>query len=202
MARYTGAKLRITRRLGDLPGLTSKKPKSTQRPGQHGATQKKLTQYAIRLEEKQKLRFNYGLSEKQLMNYIRQAKKIKGATGNILLQLCESRLDNVVFRLGMAPTIAAARQIVTHKHIMINNSCVSIPSYQCQPGDILAIKDSSSSKQLVSKNLESPALSNIPQNLEFDKKNLSSKILGVIDREWIALKLNELFVIEFYSRKI
>jgi small subunit ribosomal protein S4 len=202
MARYRGAKLRITRRLGDLPGLTSKTSKLTKRPGQHGATQKKLTQYAIRLEEKQKLRFNYGISEKQLMNYIRQAKKIKGATGSILLQLLEMRLDNVIFRLGMAPTIAAARQIVSHKHILINNSCVSIPSYQCEPGDIVAIKDSTASKQLVTKNLEVPALSNIPQNLEFDKKTLSAKVLGVIDREWIALKLNELFVIEYYSRKI
>lgn len=202
MARYTGAKLRITRRLGDLPGLTSKKGKRTSRPGQHGATQKKLTQYAIRLEEKQKLRFNYGLSEKQLMNYIRQAKKIKGATGNILLQLLEMRLDNIVFRLGMAPTIASARQLVSHKHITINNNCVSIPSYQCKPGDVLSVKDSSSSKQLVTKNLESPALSNIPQNLDFEKKTLTAKVLGIIDREWIALRLNELFVIEFYSRKI
>ena len=201
MARYTGAKLRITRRLGDLPGLTSKKGK-TQRPGQHGATQKKLTQYAIRLEEKQKLRFNYGLSEKQLMNYIRQAKKIKGATGNILLQLLEMRLDNVIFRLGMAPTIAAARQIVGHKHITINKSCVSIPSYQCKPGDIISVKESTASKQLISRNLELPALSNVPQNLDFDKKALSAKVLGIIDREWIALKVNELFVVEFYSRKI
>ena len=202
MARYTGAKLRIIRRLGDLPGLTSKKGRLSQRPGQHGATQKKLTQYAIRLEEKQKLRYNYGLSEKQLMNYIRQAKRIKGATGNILLQLLEMRLDNVIFRLGMAPTIAAARQIVGHKHITINNSCVSIPSYQCQPGDVVSVKDSIASKQLISKNLEMPALSNIPQNLDFDKKGLTAKVLGIIDREWIALKLNELFVIEFYSRKI
>ena len=202
MARYTGAKLRITRRLGDLPGLTSKKPKSTNRPGQHGTVQKKLTQYAIRLEEKQKLRFNYGLSEKQLMNYIRKAKKIKGATGNILLQLLEMRLDNIIFRLGMAPTIAAARQIVGHKHVTINNSCVSIPSYQCKPGDVISIKDSTSSKQLINKNLALPALSNIPQNLDFDKKALTAKVLGIIDREWIALKLNELFVIEYYSRKI
>jgi small subunit ribosomal protein S4 len=202
MARYTGAKLRITRRLGDLPGLTSKKPKLTQRPGQHGTTQKKLTQYAIRLEEKQKLRFNYGISEKQLMNYIRKAKKIKGATGNILLQLLEMRLDNVIFRLGMAPTIASARQIVGHKHITINNSCVSIPSYQCKPGDIISIKESSTSRQLITKNLELPALSNLPQNLDFDKKALTAKVLGIIDREWIALKLNELFVIEYYSRKI
>ena len=202
MARYRGAKLRITRRLGDLPGLTSKKGKLTQRPGQHGSTQKKLTQYAIRLEEKQKLRFNYGISEKQLMNYIRQAKKIKGATGTILLQLLEMRLDNIIFRLGMAPTIASARQLVGHKHILVNNSCVSIPSYQCQPGDVIAIKDSMASKQLITNNLKLPALSNVPINLDFDKKSLKAKVLGIIEREWIALKLNELFVIEFYSRKI
>jgi len=112
------------------------------------------------------------------------------------------RLDNVVFRLGMAPTIAAARQMVNHKHIMMNNSVVSIPSYQCKPGDILTVKDSSASKQLVTKNLELPTLLNIPQNLDFDKKALTAKVLGTIDREWIALKLNELFVIEYYSRKI
>merc|ERR1711865_1080926 len=185
MARYTGAKLRITRRLGDLPGLTSKKGNSNTRPGQHGANQKKLTQYAIRLEEKQKIRFNYGLSEKQLMNYIKQAKKIKGTTGTILLQLLEMRLDNLVFRLGLAPTIAAARQLVSHGHITVNQLPVSIPSYQCQPGDKLSIKDNVTSKRLVNK------------YLEFDKKNLSAKILGIIDREWVALKLNELFVIEF-----
>jgi len=202
MSRYTGAKLRVTRRLGNLPGLTSKKSKLTQRPGQHGATQKKLTQYAIRLEEKQKLRFNYGLSEKQLMNYIRQAKKIKGATGNILLQLLEMRLDNVIFRLGMAPTITAARQIVSHKHITVNGGIVSIPSYQCKPGDSISVKESETSKKLVTTNLEQPALSNVPQNLDFDKKALTAKVLGIIDREWIALKINELFVIEFYSRKI
>ena len=136
------------------------------------------------------------------MNYIRQAKKIKGATGNILLQLLEMRLDNVIFRLGMAPTIAAARQIVGHKHITINKSCVSIPSYQCKPGDIISVKESTASKQIISRNLELPALSNVPQNLDFDKKALSAKVLGIIDREWIALKVNELFVVEFYSRKI
>ena len=202
MVRYTGAKLRITRRLGDLPGLTSKKGNLTARPGQHGAVQKKLTQYAIRLEEKQKLRFNYGISEKQLMNYVKQAKKVKGTTGAILLQLLEMRLDNLVFRLGLAPTIAAARQLVNHGHITVNQSLVSIPSYQCRPGDNLSVKDNKASKQLVTTYLESPALSNIPQHLDFDKKNLSAKVLGIIDREWVSLKLNELFVIEYYSRKI
>jgi small subunit ribosomal protein S4 len=136
------------------------------------------------------------------MNYVRQAKKIKGATGSILLQLLEMRLDNVIFRLGMAPTIAAARQIVGHKHITVNKSCVSIPSYQCKPGDVISVKDSTASKQLVSKNLELPSLSNLPQNLDFDKKVLTANVLGIIDREWIALKLNELFVVEYYSRKI
>ena len=202
MARYTGAKLRVTRRLGDLPGFTSKKSKSSKRPGQHGGTQKKLTQYAIRLEEKQKLRYNYGLSEKKLMNYIRQAKRIKGATGTILLQLLEMRLDNLVFRLGMAPTIAASRQIIGHKHILVNGRCLSIASYQCRPGDTISVKDSVNSKKLVQMFLESPALSNIPQHLDFNKENLSAKVLGLVDREWVALKLNELFVIEFYSRKI
>merc|ERR1711976_964767 len=195
MGRYRGAKLRITRRLGDLPGLTSKIAKRTSRPRQHGAVQKKPTQYGIRLEEKQKLRFNYGISEKQLMNYIRQAKGIKGTTGTTLLQLLEMRLDNLVFRLGLAPTIAAARQLVSHGHITVNGLPVSIASYQCQPGDKLSVKDNVASKKLVNSYLESPALSNIPQNLDFDKKNLTAKVLGVIDREWVALKLNELFVI-------
>ena len=202
MARYTGAKLRITRRLGDLPGLTSKIKKRTNRPGQHGAVNKKLTQYGIRLEEKQKLRFNYGVSEKQLMNYVKQAKKIKGATGTILLHLLEMRLDNLVFRLGLAPTIAAARQLVNHKHICVNQSCVSIPSYQCQPGDTLTVKKSTRSEKLVQTNLEIPTLSNIPQHLDFDKAKLTAKVLRVIDREWVALNLNELLVVEHYSRKI
>jgi small subunit ribosomal protein S4 len=202
MSRYRGAKVKVTRRLGDLPGFTSKKSKLTQRPGQHGATNKKLTQYAMRLEEKQKLRFNYGLNEKQLINYIKNAKKIKGATGNVLLQLLEMRLDNLIFRLGMAPTIAAARQLVSHKHILLNGSCVSVPSYQCQPGDTLSVKEVKKSKTLVSEYMKSPVLVNVPQHLDFDKKTLSAKILSIVDRDWVALKLNEFFVIEFYSRKI
>jgi small subunit ribosomal protein S4 len=112
------------------------------------------------------------------------------------------RLDNLVFRLGLAPTISAARQLVNHGHITVNQLAVSIPSYQCQPGDKISVKDNSASKRLVNNYLESPALSNIPQHLEFNKKELTANILGIIDREWIALKLNELFVIEYYSRKI
>jgi len=136
------------------------------------------------------------------MNYIKKAKRIKGATGTVLLQILEMRLDNIVFRLGLAPTIAAARQLVSHGHITVNQQLVSIPSYQCQPGDQLAVKDNKTSKKLVNTYLESPALSNIPQHLDFNKQNLSAQILSIIDREWVALKLNELFVIEYYSRKI
>ena len=202
MSRYRGPRLRVVRRLGELPGLSRKNPRRTYPPGQHGQGRRKRSEYAVRLEEKQKLRFNYGISEKQLMNYIKKAKTIKGATGTILLQLLEMRLDNLVFRLGLAPTIAAARQLVSHKHISINQACVSIPSYQCQPGDTLTVKDSANSKKLVTTYLETPGLTNIPQHLEFDKKNLSAKVLGIVDREWVALKLNELFVIEYYSRKI
>jgi len=202
MVRYRGPKLRVTRRLGDLPGFTSKKAKTSQRPGQHGNSNKKLTQYAIRLEEKQKLRFNYGLTERQLINYIKEAKRVKRETGNVLLELLEMRFDNTIFRLGMAPTISAARQLITHKHFLVNQNCVSIPSYQCQVGDIITIKDKKKSVNLVVNYLESPTLSNLPQHLEFDNKSLTAKISNVIDREWVALKLNELFVVEFYSKKI
>jgi small subunit ribosomal protein S4 len=111
MSRYRGAVLRITRRLGELPGLTRKTTKRNSRPGQHGDQARKPSEYAIRLEEKQKLKFNYGVTEKQLLRYVRDARRIKGSTGEALLQLLEMRLDNIVFRLGMAPTIPAARQL-------------------------------------------------------------------------------------------
>ena len=139
MARYTGPKVRLTRRLKFLPGLTSKKldknSKVIKRPGQHGIVRKKPKPYAVRLEEKQKLRFNYGLNERQLINYIKKAKRIKGATGNILLQLIEMRLDNIVFRLGMASSIPTARQLIGHKHILLNFSCVSIPKFYLIKGN-------------------------------------------------------------------
>jgi small subunit ribosomal protein S4 len=204
MARYTGAKLRITRRLGDLPGLTNKKSKlrGQKSPGQHGASKKKAKPYGVRLDEKQKLRFNYGIGEKQLRNYVRKARKIKGSTGIILLQLLEMRLDSVIFRLGMAPTIGAARQLIGHRHIMINNSCVSIPSYQCKPGNIVSIKNSMISRKLITTNLALSTSLNVPHNLSFESDKLTAKVLGVVDREWVALKLNELFVVEYYSRKI
>lgn len=201
MSRYRGAVVRIVRRLGELPGLTRKTTRRNSRPGQHGDQPRKPSEYAIRLEEKQKLRFNYGLTEKQLLRYVKDAKRIKGSTGEALLQLLEMRLDNIVFRLGMAPTIPAARQLVNHGHICVNSRRVSIPSYQCQTSDIVSVRNNSRSKQLVESYLSFPGLVNIPSHLEMDKEKLIGKVNGIIERDWVALQLNELLIVEYYSRK-
>jgi small subunit ribosomal protein S4 len=189
------------RRLGDLPGLTRKTPRRAYPPGQHGQARRKRSEYAIRLEEKQKLRFNYGISEKQLLRYVRKARRATGSTGQSLLQMLEMRLDNTVFRMGMGGTIPAARQLVNHGHVTVNGRVVNIASYQCRPGDVIGIKNTERSKRLAQQNLEYPGLANLPSHLEFDKNNLTGKVNGVIDREWVALQINELLVVEFYSRK-
>nr|QCI08875.1 ribosomal protein S4 [Wrangelia sp.] len=201
MSRYRGPKLKIARRLGDLPGLTRKKSNKTFPSGEHGQKPRKPSEYALRLEEKQKLRFNYGLSEKQLLKNIKIAKKVQGSTGVILLQILEMRLDNTIFRLGLAPTIPAARQLVTHGHIIVNNHITSICSYQCKPGDIIKIKDKSSSKALIQKYMSFPGLINTPPHLELNKDNMIAKINGIIERDWVAIQMNELLVVEYYSRK-
>ena len=201
MSRYRGPRLRIVRRLGDLPGLTRKAARRAYPPGQHGQARKKRSEYAIRLEEKQKLRFNYGLSEKQLLRYVRRARRVTGSTGQVLLQLLEMRLDNTVFRLGMAPTIPAARQIVSHGHITVNGRAVDIPSYQCRPGEVIGVAKREQSRKLVETNLQYPGLANLPSHLELDKNKMEGKVNSVIEREWIALQVNELLVVEYYSRQ-
>ena len=201
MARYRGPRLRVVRRLGELPGLTRKSPRKNYPPGQHGQGRKKKTEYAIRLEEKQKLRFNYGLTEKQLLGYVKKARRAGGSTGLVLLQLLEMRLDNTIFRLGFGPTIPSARQVVNHGHIAVNGRVVSIPSYQCRPGDVITVRDRDASKKLVSANMEFPGLANVPSHLELDKNKMEAKVNGIIEREWIALNINELLVVEYYSRK-
>lgn len=201
MSRYRGPRLKIYRKLGELPGLTRKTSKKTSPPGEHGQKSKKPSEYAVRLDEKQKIRFNYGINEKQLVKYIKKAKKNQGATGFILLQMLEMRLDNTIFRLGFAPTIPAARQMVNHGHIIINKNKINISSYQCKPGDIINIKDKNTSKKLAKYYLNYPGLTNIPNHLELDKENLSGKVNGIIEREWVSLKINELLIVEYYSRK-
>jgi small subunit ribosomal protein S4 len=200
MARYRGPRLRLVRRLGSLPGLTRKDPKKTNPPGQHGQNRRKRSEYAIRLEEKQKLRFNYGVSERQLVRYVRKARRAAGSTGLVILQLLEMRLDNTVFRLGMAPTIPAARQLVNHGHVTINGNVVDIASYQCKPGEVIAVRDNERSRKLVEANLLLPGLAHLPSHLEFDKNKLEGKVNSLVEREWVALQINELLVVEFYSR--
>lgn len=201
MSRYIGPRLKVCRRLGNLPGLTRKTSKKQSPAGEHGQQSKKPSEYALRLEEKQKLRFNYGLGEKQLLRYIKIAKSMQGSTGLILLQLLEMRLDNTIFRLGICPTIPAARQLVNHRHILVNGSIVSICSYQCKPGDVITIKNKTNSINLAQRYSNFPGLSSIPNHLEMDSKRLVGKVNGIISREWVALELNELLVVEYYSRK-
>ncbi|NEQ98307.1 MAG: 30S ribosomal protein S4 [Cyanothece sp. SIO2G6] len=200
MARYRGPRLRVVRRLGELPGLTRKSPRRAYPPGQHGQNRKKRSEYAIRLEEKQKLRFNYGLTERQLLRYVKKARRATGSTGLVLLQLLEMRLDNTVFRMGMGPTIPGARQLVNHGHVTVNGRVVDIPSYQCRPGDLISVRNRDRSRQLVETNLQFPGLANIPSHLEFDKNKFEGKVNGVIEREWVALQINELLVVEYYAR--
>ena len=158
MSRYRGPKLRIVRRLGELPGLTSKTTERLFPPGQHGPGKAKGknsgSEFSVRLQEKQKLRYNYGLTEKQLFNYVKEARRLSGATGSNLLQLLEMRLENVVFRLGFANSIPSARQFVNHGHVLVNGKRVNIPSFACKPGDIITVKEKSKENSFLNENLQ------------------------------------------------
>jgi small subunit ribosomal protein S4 len=228
MVRYTGPRIKIIRRLGLLPGLTRKSTKNrTKTPGQHGKlvfTKTKRSSlsddYRERLFEKQKLRFNYGITEKQLVSYYKEAKRRKGATGTILLELLEARLDCVVYRLGFAQTIPAARQIVNHGHILVNEQLVDIPSFVCQNGDSISIRNREQSKKLIKNNFETQEqkrkliqrrmkrvnLTNsrfqslLPGHLEVNSDQLVGKFLSPVKRKDVLLRINELKVIEYYSR--
>jgi small subunit ribosomal protein S4 len=204
MSRYLGPKLKITRRLGVLPGLTTKKAKKLNRPGKNGTDEdknKKLTEYGIRLEEKQKLKFNYGLTESQLFRYVKEARRRKGVTGLILLQLLEMRLDTLCFTLGFSKSIAQARQLVNHGHITVNKKVITIPSFQCRLNDIIRVKEKSTSKSLILNNIKDNQRNDIPYHLKFDNSKLEATVLDYCDRNDIQLQLNELLVIEYYSRR-
>lgn len=205
MSRYRGAKLRISRRLGPLPGLTTKKSNKLNRPGKDGNanadTGKKLTEYGVRLEEKQKLKFNYGLTESQLSRYVKEARRRQGVTGLILLQLLEMRLDTICFTLGFAKSIAQARQLVSHGHIIVNKQVVTIASFQCRLNDVIGIKERTSSKTLIENNIKKNQVSDIPNHLKFDSSKLEARVLDYCDRADVSLQLDELLVIEYYSRR-
>ena len=196
MSRYTGPRYKIVRRLGELPGLTRKALASKKQ-----SVKKKSSQYGIRLETKQKLRFHYGITEKQLVRYVKRARSLSGSTGKILIKLLEMRLDNTIFRVGLAPTIPAARQIINHGHILVNNNKMNIPSYQCQPNDKISInkidKNSNWIKKLENKNLK---LNLIPSHLNFEIESNNITISNIIKYEEAGLDLNELLIVEYYSR--
>nr|YP_010566255.1 ribosomal protein S4 [Medicago constricta]UZC31211.1 ribosomal protein S4 [Medicago constricta]UZC31286.1 ribosomal protein S4 [Medicago constricta] len=197
MSRYRGPRFKKIRRLGDLPGLTSKQP--TELRNQSRSSKK--SQYRIRLEEKQKLRFHYGLTERQLLKYVRIAGKAKGSTGQVLLQLLEMRLDNILFRLGMASTIPQARQLVNHRHVLVNGRIVDIPSYRCKPEDIITAKDEQKSRTLIQNSLESAPREELPIHLTLDPFQYKGLVNQIIDSKWVGLKINELLVVEYYSRQ-
>lgn len=205
MSRYRGPKLKISRRLGSLPGLTNKKSSKLNRPGKDGNTNadtnKKLTEYGVRLEEKQKLKFNYGLTESQLFRYVKEARRRQGVTGLILLQLLEMRLDTLCFTLGFAKTMAQSRQLVNHGHITINSQVVSIPSFQCRLNDVIGVKPKSSATELIENNLKDSKVNEMPSHLKFESSSLKATVLDYCDREDVSLKLDELLVIEYYSRR-
>nr|AKT74016.1 ribosomal protein S4 [Corsia cf. boridiensis SPL470-2] len=200
MSRYRGPRFKKIRYLGALPGLTSKRPiyrsdlKNQLRSG-------KISQYRIRLEEKQKLRFHYGLTERQLLRYVYIAGKAKGSTGQVLLQLLEMRLDNILFRLGMASTIPGARQLVNHRHILVNGRVVDIPSYRCKPRDIITTKDKQRSKVLIKNFISSSPIEELPKHLAIDSFQYKGLVNQIIDSKSGGLQINELLVVEYYSRQ-
>nr|YP_635720.1 ribosomal protein S4 [Chara vulgaris]Q1ACM7.1 RecName: Full=Small ribosomal subunit protein uS4c; AltName: Full=30S ribosomal protein S4, chloroplastic [Chara vulgaris]ABA61969.1 ribosomal protein S4 [Chara vulgaris]WAP91295.1 ribosomal protein S4 [Chara vulgaris] len=206
MSRYRGPRLKIVRRLGPLPGFTQKLYKSkSQYLGSSttsSSSNKKISQYNIRLLEKQKLRFYYGLTERQLLKYVTIARNAKGPTGQVLLQLLEMRLDNIVFRLGMAPTIPAARQLVNHRHILVNDFTVNIPSYSCKLGDKISVQKRFESKTNIFANSTQSASLKVPSHLTLNPAKNEGLVHQIVDREFIGAKINELLVVEYYSRQV
>lgn len=200
MARYTGPAYKKSRRLG-FSTLENGKDlaKRAYAPGQHGNDRRrKLSEYGVQLQEKQKVRFMYGLNEKQFHRLFDKASKMKGIVGHNLLNLLECRLDNVVYRLGMSTTRRGARQIVNHGHITVNGKKVNIPSYQVKVGDIVAVKENSlehpAIKAAVASTLSRPAF------VEFDDKKLEGKLTRLPDRSELNQDINETLIVEFYNR--
>jgi small subunit ribosomal protein S4 len=203
MARYSGPRLKIVRRLGTaLPGLIRTDPdlRRPYPPGQHGPTRrKKLSDYALRLMEKQKLRYHYGLSEKQLRRYMAEAVRTKGNTGTNLLASLERRLDNVVFRSGLAPTIPSARQMTNHGHILVNGKRVNIASYQLKHNDVVTLRDVSKWKDKIEERLKDPNNLAYPQYLEVDVDARKASIKALPDAEDCPVDIDPQLIVEYYS---
>ena len=200
MARYTGAQYKKSRHLGFSTLENGKElARRPYAPGIHGQDRRrKLSEYGVQLQEKQKVRFMYGLNEKQFAKTFKRATKMAGITGENLLQLLETRLDNVVYRMGMATTRRAARQVVNHGHITVNGIKVDIPSYTVKPGDVIAVKEQSLDHPAIKAAVE--ATLNRPAYVEFDANKLSGKYLRYPDRSELNPDINEALIVEYYNR--
>ena len=198
MARYTGSINRKSRRLGFSVLENGKDLKRAYAPGQHGNDRKKLSDYGTQLQEKQKVRFMYGLNEKQFKKIFEDAGKMKGVHGENFLRLLESRLDNLVYRLGFSTTRRGARQLVNHGHITVNGKKVNIPSYRCKVGDVIAVKEQSVNHPAIKAALE--ATHNRVEFVTFDENKLSGTYVRLPERSELNQEINESLIVEFYNR--
>lgn len=201
MARYTGPKTKIARKFGEaIFGDDKVLAKKNYPPGQHGANKRRKTsEYGIQLKEKQKAKYTYGVLEKQFRNLFEKASRTKGIKGEVLLQLLEARLDNIVYRLGIAPTRAAARQLVLHRHINVNGKVVNIPSYSVKPGEIITVREKSKSLEVILDALAGFNHSKYPW-IEWEESIKGGKMLHIPQREDIPENIKEQLIVELYSK--
>ncbi len=201
MARYRGPKSKIARKFNDpIFGPSKALQKKPYSPGQHGrGRRRKQSEYAIQLSEKQKAKYTYGVLERQFANLFHKASRKNGITGEILLQLLESRLDNVVFRLGISPTRRGARQLVLHKHILVNGEVVNIPSYSLRVGDVVSVREKSKSLEVIVNSLSGNLVKKYPW-LEWDEASMSGKMIQIPEREQIPENIQEHLIVELYSK--
>jgi len=199
MSRYTGPVYKVARRLNYSITETGKELKKRPfAPGQHGMRKAKLSEYALQLREKQKVRFNYGLTEKQLKNTFIKAKKIKGIMGENFLILLETRLDNLVYRIGFAESKKQARQLVSHRHILVDGKKLNIPSYQVEVGQTISLSEKAAKFKITKESIESVLVR--PNYLEFDKEKLTAKLTRLPKREEFLSDIKENLIVEFYNK--
>ena len=201
MARYTGPKTKIARKFGEpIYGEDKIFARRNFPPGQHGQNRRKKTsEYGTQLREKQKAKYTYGVLERQFRNLFEKAERTKGITGEVLLQLLESRLDNIVYRLGLAPTRPAARQLVLHKHICVNGKCVNIPSFRVMPGDVVTVREKSKSLEVIADSVAGFNHRKYPW-IEWDESIKGGKFLHLPQREDIPETIKEQLIVELYSK--
>ncbi len=201
MARYRGPRTKIARKLGEpIYGYDKYYERKKYPPGQHGLNRRrKVSEYGIQLKEKQKAKYTYGVLERQFKNLFKMASRSHGVTGEVLLQLLESRLDNVVYRLGIAPTRAAARQLVTHRHICVNGNVVNIPSYLLKPGDKVSVREKSKSLEVITESLRSGRASKYSW-LTWNDDTMEGEFTNRPERSEIPENIKEQLIVELYSK--